>query len=66
MKFNTSGRKWERVGHGGARLKFIKYYMKLLYSKLVGKKKANKKELNKAEITTKKIIRNKFGFPVID
>jgi hypothetical protein len=32
----------------------------------VWKKKANKKETNKAEIATKKIKRNKFGFPVID
>jgi len=54
------------MGYYGARLKYIKYYIKLLYSKLVGEKNSNKKELNRAEITTKKIIRNKFGFPVID
>ena len=66
MKFNTSGRKWERVGHGGARLKFIKYYIKLLYSKLFSAKNTSKKESNKAEITKKKIRRNKFGFPTFD
>ena len=66
MKFNTSGRKWERVGHGGARLKFIKYYIKLLYSKLVGKKNPIKKETNKDEITKRKVRRNKFGFPTFD
>ena len=66
MKFTSNGKEWFKMGYCGARLKFIKYYMKLLYSKLVGKKNSNKKELNKAEITTKKIIRNKFGFPVID
>ena len=66
MKFTSNGKKWFKMGYYGARLKFIKYYIKLLYSKLVGEKNSNKKELNKAEITTKKIIRNKFGFPVID
>ena len=51
------------MGHSGTRLKYIKYYIKLLYSKLVGKKNSNKKETNKAEITKKKIKRNKFGYP---
>ena len=54
------------MGHSGTRLKYIKYYIKLLYSKLVGKKNSNKKETNKAEITKRKFKRNKFGFPYID
>ena len=54
------------MGHSGTRLKYIKYYIKLLYSKLVGKKNSNKKETNKAEITKRKFKRNKFGYPYID
>ena len=64
MKFNLSGRKWSRVGYSGARLKYIKYYIKLLYSKLFGAKNTSKKETNKPEINKKKIKRNKFGYPV--
>ena len=65
MKFTLNKKELVRITPCSARLKYIKYYMKLLYSKLVGKKNSNKKELNKAEITTKKIKRNKFGFPVL-
>jgi|TARA_R110000824_G_scaffold169473_2_gene346585 hypothetical protein len=66
LKFTSNREEWREMGHDGTRLKYIKYYIKLFYSKLVGKKNSNKKETNKAEITTKKIRRNKFGFPVID
>ena len=66
MKFTLNKKELIEMTDSSARLKFIKYYIKLFYSKLVWKKKANKKETNKAEITTKKIRRNKFGFPVID
>lgn len=53
------------MGYSGTRLKFIKYYMYLLYSKLVGKRNTNKIKSNLSEITEKKIKRNKFGFPVL-
>ena len=53
------------MGYYGERLKFIKYYIKLLYSKLAGKRNTNKIKSNRSEITEKKIKRNKFGFPVL-
>tara|TARA_B100001094_G_C18120973_1_gene766837 strand:- start:1236 stop:1400 length:165 start_codon:yes stop_codon:yes gene_type:complete len=54
------------MGYNGTRLKYIKYYIKLLYSKLVGKKNTNKKEQNTSDLVEKKIKRNKFGFPTFD
>lgn len=66
MKFTLNKKELVKMADSSARLKFIKYFIKLFYSKLVWKREANKKETNKAEIATKKIRRNKFGFPVID
>jgi len=66
MKFKLGGVKWRRVGQGGARLKFIKYYIDLIHSKLFSAKNPPKKESNKAEINRNKIKRNKFGFPTLD
>ena len=60
-----SGSKWGKVVASGARLKYIKYFIKLIQSKKLGKNNSNKNKLNSSEIIEKKIERNKFGFPII-
>jgi len=60
-----SGSKWGKVVASGARLKYIKYFIKLIQSKKSEQNNSNKNKLNSSEIIEKKIERNKFGFPII-
>jgi len=49
----------------GARLKYIKYFIKLNYSKKSEQNNSNKNKLNSSEIIERKFERNKFGFPTL-
>jgi len=66
MKKGTNGLLWGIVGKGGARLKFIQIIIKLIHSKLFSAKNTSKKQSNKVNLNSKKINRNKFGFPTLD
>jgi len=60
-----SGLKWVKMVLCGARLKYIKYFIKLNYSKKSEQNNSNKNKLNSSEIIDNKFERNKFGFPTI-
>ena len=60
-----SGSKWGKVVASGSRLKYIKYFIKLIQSKKRERNNSNKNKSNSNEIIEKKIKRNKFGFPTI-
>ena len=62
----ASGSKWVKMVSCGARLKYIKYFIKLIQSKKSKQNNSNKNKLNSSEIIEQKIKRNKFGFPTIE
>jgi hypothetical protein len=58
-----SGLEWVKVVANGARLKYIKYFNKLIHSKKSEQNNSNKNKSNLREINQTKLNYNKFGFP---
>ena len=58
------GSKWDRLVECGARLKYIKYLIKLFSFKKSEQNNSNKNKQDSAEINPNKINRNKFGYPI--
>lgn len=58
------GSLWGKMVASGARLKYIKYFIKLNWLKKSDKDQPKQIESNSDKLINKKIEYNKFGFPI--
>ena len=58
------GSLWGKMVASGARLKYIKYFIKLISFKKSDKDQPKQIESNSDKLINKKIEYNKFGFPI--
>ena len=58
------GSLWGKMVASGARLKYIKYFIKLISLKKSDKDQPKQIESNSDKLINKKIEYNKFGFPI--
>ncbi len=59
-----SGSMWGKVVASGARLKYIKYLIKLISFKKSNQEKSEQTKSNSDKLINNKIEYNKFGFPI--
>jgi hypothetical protein len=59
-----SGSLWGKMVASGARLKYIKYFIKLNWFKKSDRDQPKQIESNSDKLINKKIEYNKFGFPI--
>lgn len=59
-----SGSMWGKMVASGARLKYIKYFIKLISFKKSDRDQTKQIESNSNKLINKKIEYNKFGFPI--